>query len=104
MPNGWFKPVAKVAMAWGLPSSVTPRNTLIRPARLSARNRSPLGAVRMRRGLSSPDAYSATLNPAGASGQAAAGLSTSLGESATDGVAYDGGRSEVVILWTVPGS
>src|SRR5262249_48942216 len=101
MPKGAFRPVAKIEVLWALPSSVIPRNTLIWPGRLSARNRSPLGAVRMSLGLSSPEAYSATLNPAGACGQAVAGLATSLGMSATDGVACGGGRSEGLILWTV---
>ena len=51
----------------------TPRRTFTSPALLSARKRSPLGAVRIRRGSVKPCAYISTLKPAGATGQAFAG-------------------------------
>ena len=54
MPNGWCSPSAKTETCFGLPSASTPRKTLILPVSLSARNRSPLGAKRISRGLSRP--------------------------------------------------
>ena len=50
MPKGWSRPVAKVAICAALPSGPTPRRTMTSPAPESERNRSPLGAVRIRRG------------------------------------------------------
>ena len=65
MPKGSFKPLAKTAICSGLPLLVIPRKTLTSPALVSATKMSPLGAVRMIRGLSSPVAYCSTLKPAG---------------------------------------
>ena len=65
MPNGSFRPLAKTAICSGLPLLVMPRNTLISPAWVSATKKSPFGAVRMIRGLSSPAAYCSTLKPCG---------------------------------------
>ena len=87
MPKGVFSPVAKTCTCAGLPSLVIPRNTLMSPPLVSARKKSPLGAVRMMRGLFSPVAYCSTLNPWGAFGQASAGRATSLGPLVADSVA-----------------
>jgi hypothetical protein len=45
----------------------------------------------MKRGFLNPDAYSSTENPAGVVNFASAGLATTLGPFATDGVAKGGG-------------
>src|SRR5580704_10629573 len=87
----------------GLPSRVIPRNTLIFPLLLSARKTSPLGAVRINLGLSSPVAYCCTVNPAGAFGHASRGRLTMRGPLFDDSVRYGAGRSCTVILRTVPG-
>src|SRR5208282_608353 len=88
----------------GLPSRVIPRNTRIFPLLLSARKTSPLGAVRISLGLSSPVAYCCTLNPAGAFGQAPCGRGTTCGALPAESVAYGAGRSCAVILRIFPGS
>ena len=63
MPKGVFRPVAKTCTCSGLPCLVIPRKTLMSPAVVSARNISPLGALRRIRGLVSPVAYRPTLKP-----------------------------------------
>ena len=63
----------------------------------------PFGARRIRRGLSSPESYSSTLNPAGAIGQASVGRGTSVGPFPADSVAKGLGRSVTVSLRRVPG-
>ena len=73
MPKGVFRPVAKTCTCSGLPSLVIPRKTLMSPAVVSARNISPLGALRRIRGLVSPVAYRPTLKPSGALGHAFSG-------------------------------
>src|SRR5258708_34471815 len=88
----------------GLPSLVIPRKTLIWPLLLSARKKSPLGAVRINLGLSSPVAYCCTVNPAGAFGHASCGRATNCGPLFADSVAYGAGRTCAVILRTFPGS
>src|SRR3569833_3024882 len=103
MPNGWWRPSAKTEVCWGLPSGVTPRKMRILPGWLSATKRSPLGAVRMRRGLSRPVVYSSTLKPAGALGQASAGLGTMLGPLSTASFSFGAGRSLTVRWRRVPG-
>src|ERR1700730_1222419 len=87
----------------GLPSLVIPRKTLIRPLLLSARKKSPLGAVRINLGLSSPVAYCCTVNPAGAFGHASCGRAINRGPRFADSVAYGAGRSRAVILRIFPG-
>ena len=64
---------------------------------------SPFGAVRIHRGLSSPDANISTLNPAGATGHAFSGRATTSGPFCADSVANGCGRSFTVILRIVPG-
>jgi len=44
------------------------RNTLTRPARLSATNMSPFGAARMSRGVVKPEANRLTAKPEGTTG------------------------------------
>src|ERR1700680_830668 len=75
----------------------------MRPAVLSARKMSPLGAVRNKRGLSRPVAYCSTLKPAGAMGHTFAGRATTSGPFSADFVAYGSGRSFTVIFRVVPG-
>src|SRR5580692_2766507 len=104
MPYGRLRPVAKTVVSFGLPSAVMPRKILILPLLLSARKKSPLGAVRISRGLSRPVAYCWTENPAGALGHASAGRATSFGPLLEVSVAYGAGRLSGVILRTVPGS
>src|SRR6267143_295656 len=87
----------------GLPSLVIPRKTLILPLLLSARKKSPLGAVRINLGLSSPVAYCCTLNPAGAFGHASSGRAINRGPLFAESVAYGAGRSCAVILRIFPG-
>ena len=70
MPKGWFRPVAKISDCSGLPSAVIPRKTRMLPGSLSATKKSPFGAVRIRRGLSSPVAYCSTLKPGRTCGHA----------------------------------
>lgn len=65
-PYGCFKPLTNMADCSGLPSLVRPRNTRMRPGSLSVTKISPFGTVRRVRGLSRREAYSSTLNPAGA--------------------------------------
>src|ERR1700686_2902587 len=98
MPKGRARPVAKTLVSFGLPSVVIPRNTLIFPLLLSARKKSPLGDVRISRGLSSPVAYCCTVNPFGAFGHASSGRATNLGPLLAVSVANGAGRSSVVIL------
>src|SRR6266550_9407079 len=103
MPKGRFRPPAKTAICSGLPALVIPRKTLITPALLSATNMSPLGALRISRGSSRPDAYSSTLKPGGTCGQAFAGRDTTLGPLPAEGVMNGGGRSFTVIFRVFPG-
>src|ERR1700682_6049211 len=76
----------------------------IRPARVSATNRSPFGAVLMRRGPLSPSANSSTLNAGDTRGLAEAGRLTMRDMLAAEGVAPGFGRSSGLIRRTVPGS
>jgi hypothetical protein len=103
MPKGCRRPLAKTLVSLALPSGPMPRNTRTRSALLSATNRSPLGAVRIRRGFSSLSANSSTLKPAGALGQASFGLSITLRPLSVDSVAFGGGRSLARMWWTAPG-
>src|SRR6202011_5674488 len=103
MPNGVFRPVAKTCTCSGLPPAVIPRKTLMSPPLVSARKKSPLGAVRMIRGLFRPVAYCSTLKPLGASGHAFWGRATTLGPAVADCVAYGSGRSSTLIWRVVPG-
>src|SRR5262249_35268342 len=64
---------------------------------------SPLGAVRMRRGPSSPSAKSSTSNPSGAFGFAPAGRGVSFGGLLADRLSLGAGRSAIPILWRSPG-
>src|SRR3974390_1529810 len=81
-----------------------PRKTRICPAPVSARNRSPFGAVRIRRVSFNPLANCSTLNPSGALGQAFAGRATRFGPLSADSVAKGFGRSCTMILCVRPGS
>src|ERR1700722_20550877 len=101
MPKGLFNPLAKMLVVFGFPSAVIPRKTMIWPLLVSATKKSPLGAVRIRRGLSSPVAYNSTLKPFGASGQTPSGRGTTVGLFPADLVAKGSGRSCTVILRTV---
>ena len=103
MPNGWLKPFANTPDHAALPVASRPRTTRTTPSSLSTTNTSPLGATRMRRGFASPSAYSSTLNPAGACGQASLGRLTTRGGLSADLVARGGGRSAGVILMRLPG-
>src|SRR5580704_6887621 len=101
---------------------------MIMPPAESATNKSPFGAVRISRGwrnvpLSggfvlcccecccsgdvlgplSPPAYSETLNPGGATGQAFSGRATILGCARTDSAGFGSGRSDIEIFRNVPG-
>src|SRR5437773_9433738 len=80
-----------------------PRNTRIRPACVSARKMSPLGAIRSNRGLFSPDAKRFTWNPAGAIGHTSAGRDTSSAPLTDDFVTNGCGKSLTVIFRIVPG-
>src|SRR2546427_12285335 len=103
MPKGNFRPEAKTAICSGLPALVIPRKILILPALLSATNMSPLGARRISRGSSRPDANSSTLNPGGTCGQAFAGRGTTLGPLPAEGVTNGRGISFTVIVRVLPG-
>ena len=103
MPNGRFRPSAKISACSGLPSAVIPRKTLISPVWLSATKKSPFGAVRINRGSLSPVAYCSTLNPAGTCGQAFSGRGTSCGPLPAEDVANGAGRSCNVIFRILPG-
>src|SRR5258705_9355149 len=103
MPKGRFRPPAKTAICSSLPAPLIPRKTLIAPALLSTTNMSPLGARRINRGSSRPDAYCSTLNPGGTCGQAFAGRATTLGPLPAEGVTNGGGRSFTVIFRVLPG-
>src|SRR5579863_9855014 len=82
MPYGSLRPLANVCFWPALPSLPIPRKTSIFPVELSATKRSPFGAVAIRRGSSSPVAYSSTLKPAGAFGQAPSGPGDEIGRIA----------------------
>src|SRR6202000_3132996 len=123
MPKGRFKPVAKVETVSALPSGRTPRSTKILSPCESERKMSPLGAVRSSRGsrnvdgaagtggawvlidegaaggLKSRQAYSVTLKPGGATGQALSGRATRCGPLLTASSGLGSGRSARVILW-----
>src|ERR1700682_4727406 len=103
MPKGRFRRLAKTATCSGLPALVIPRKTLISPALLSARNTSPLGARRIRRGSSSPDAYSSTLKPGGTCGHAFAGRGTTVGPLPAEDVTKGDGISFTAIFRVLPG-
>ena len=103
MPNGWCRPSAKTDVCCGLPSAPTPRKTGscpsgFRPGRCRRWARCASGA-----GLSRPVAYSSTLNPLGACGQALAGRATTLGPLSTDFLGRGAGRSAAVRWRRVPG-
>src|SRR5205807_1247063 len=102
MPKGNFKSLTKVAICSGLPWVVRPRNTLMSPV-FSATKKSPLGAVRIKRGSLSPAAYCSTLKPGGTRGHAFSGRATTLGPLPAEGVARGDGKSFRVILRDLPG-
>src|SRR4051794_5606948 len=64
---------------------------------------SPLGAVRISRGLSRPVAYISTLKPWGAWGHALAGRATTEGPLSTDSWGEGPGKSALVRWRRVPG-
>src|SRR5437667_354124 len=66
-------------------------------------NMSRLGALRIRRGSSKPDANSSTLNPGGTCGQAFAGRGTTLRPLPAEGVTNGRGISFTVIVRVLPG-
>src|SRR5256885_12299160 len=103
MPKGRFRSLAKTAVCSALPALVIPRKILISPAILSARNTSPLGALRISRGSCRPDAYTSTLKPGGTCGHAFAGRGTIFGTLPDEGVASGRGRSFAVIFRVLPG-
>src|ERR1700733_13966564 len=103
MPKGVFRPVAKTCTSLGFPSGVMPRKILMSPAVVSARNISPLGALRRIRGLVSPVAYRPTVKPSGALGHAFSGRGTTVGPPTADFDAYGAGRSLSVMWRIVPG-
>src|SRR5437588_11121147 len=102
MPKGRLRSLAKTAVCSALPALVIPRKILISLAVLSARNMSPLGALRISRGSCRPDAYSSTLKPGGTCGHAFAGRGTTLGTLPDEGVARGGGLSFNVIFRVLP--
>src|ERR1035441_5038283 len=123
MPKGWSSPVANFSIWAALPLGPSPRSTNKVPAPESLRKRSPLGAVRMRRGIvnvpllrtitfllsarcmgaESPPAYRVTLKPAGAIGQASAGRGITWGVLLTASSGLGWGKSARVILRRTPG-
>src|SRR6185503_2370300 len=104
MPNGRLRPVAKVEILSADPFVLRPRRTRTRPGSLSATKMSPLGAVRSRRGLSRPLAYSDTAYPATVFGRAPAGRGTTVGGLFEARVARGAGRSATLMRCTVPGT
>src|SRR5207302_454050 len=94
--------LTRVAICSGLPWVVRPRNTLMSPV-FSATKKSPLGAVRIKRGSLSPAAYCSTLKPGGTRGHAFSGRATTLGPLPAEGVARGDGKSFRVILRDLPG-
>src|SRR5215472_1827137 len=99
MPKGRVRPPAKTETSTGLPS-LLPRKILTSPfaptgppngfeeaGKLSTTKRSPLGAVRIWRGVLRPVAYSSTLNLGGACGKTPSGRGTRRPKFAADLVA-----------------
>src|SRR5229473_3355814 len=103
MPNGLFNPEANTSFTSALPAPSAARKTRTSPALLSAIKRSPLGAVRMRRGFERPPRNSSTLKPSGTCGQASAGRLTSFGPLTTESVAKGFGKSAMVTRRRTPG-
>src|SRR6266852_4830568 len=103
MPNGLFNPEANTSFTSALPAPSAARKTRTSPALLSAIKRSPLGAVRMRRGFERPLRNSSTLKPSGTRGQASAGRLTSFGPLTTESVAKGFGKSAMVTRRRTPG-
>jgi len=106
MPNGYFSPEANTevlpavlpAVVAAVLAAVPPsaRSTLARPARLSATNMSPFGAVRMIRGPARPEANRLTAKPDGTSGFSSVRCAT-LTKLATDSAGCGGGSSPAEI-------
>ena len=103
MPKGSVQAAGENRHLLGLAVAGDAAEDPMSPALVSATKKSPLGAVRIMRGLSSPAAYCSTLKPAGTCGHAPSGRATTLGPLPADGVAKGAGRSFSVILRTCPG-
>src|SRR5688572_33278536 len=97
MPNGRFKPVAKIRLVDGVSAPSFARKTRMRFCAVSETKMSPLGATRTIRGLVRPEANSFTVNPAGTAGRALAGRATTVGKLPADGVSNGGGKSAKVM-------
>ncbi len=104
MPNGRFRPCAKTSTLAAVVPSAEGRRTFTRPVCVSVSRMSPFGAKRIARGACTLLVNTSTLKPSGTDSFAFAGLSTSFGKLAAEGVSNGTGRLATSMRCTRPGT